>query len=120
MLTADTWRETLPWIRSLTKRGIGQMWVHHTGHDATRSYGTKTREWQMDTVIHMEKVERLDTDVSFKITFRKARERTPETRSDFEDVNIALVKDAWVHERPWRKPTRRLRHRRSLSGSSMH
>jgi hypothetical protein len=27
------------------------MWLHHTGHNETQSYGTKTREWQMDTVL---------------------------------------------------------------------
>ena len=31
-------------------RSIGQMWFHHTGHDESKSYGSKAREWQMDTV----------------------------------------------------------------------
>jgi hypothetical protein len=93
----EGWRQTNPWILSLTRRGIGQIWVHHTGHDETRSYGTKTREWQMDTVIHLETIERDDTDVSFQLNFRKARERTPQTRADFADVRIALIGDEWTY-----------------------
>lgn len=94
----EGWRQTLPWVRDLTRRGIGQMWIHHTGHDETRSYGTKTREWQLDTVIHLERVERADTDVSFRLGFRKARERTPDNRDDFQEVTVALVNDEWMHE----------------------
>lgn len=91
----DGWRITLPWVRSLSKRNIAQIWIHHTGHDESRSYGTKTREWQMDNTIHLEQIERPDADVSFRMTFRKAREREPTTRADFEDMEIALVNDAW-------------------------
>jgi hypothetical protein len=97
MKEEESWRQTLPWQHSLTKRSIGQMWLHHTGHDETKSYGTKTREWQMDTIPFLEKVERADTDVSFKLEFRKARERTPETRADFADLNVALVGNAWTY-----------------------
>ena len=95
----EPWRQVLPWAKSLTKRNIGQIWVHHTGHDENRSYGDKAREWQMDTTIHLERVERPDTDVSFDLEFRKAREREPETRHDFEDFRIALVDDQWIWER---------------------
>jgi hypothetical protein len=97
MRDEESWRQTLPWLKTLTKRNIGQVWIHHTGHDETRSYGTKTREWQMDTTIFLERVERLDTDVSFALTFDKARERTPETRADFADLQIALVDDVWTY-----------------------
>jgi hypothetical protein len=90
------WTAVLPLVNSLTKRGIGQLWVHHTGHNASRGYGTKTREWRMDTVVHLMAVERADTDICFQFEFRKARERTPETRNDYQDVTIALVEDRWV------------------------
>jgi hypothetical protein len=92
----EGWRQTLPWVLSLTRRGIGQIWVHHTGHDESRTYGTKTREWQMDTVIHLERVKRADTDVSFEIQFRKARERTPETQNEFKTARVALVNNKWT------------------------
>jgi hypothetical protein len=92
------WAQVMPWVRSLTRRNIGQMWVNHTGHDESRQYGTKTREWQMDTVLFQEPVKREGTDVSFNLEFRKARERTPATRSDFRPVRVALVDDAWKYE----------------------
>jgi hypothetical protein len=93
MVDEEAWAQTLPWVKMLTKYGVGQLWVHHTGHDETKGYGTKTREWQMDVVIHLSKVERADTDVSFKLEFRK--ERRPDNRDDFQSVNIFLVNDRW-------------------------
>jgi hypothetical protein len=50
----------------------------------------------MDVVIHLTKVERADTDVSFKLEFRKARERRPDNRADFQEVEISLVNDQWA------------------------
>ena len=98
MKEEDTWRDTMPLVRALTKRRIGQLWIHHTGHDTSRGYGTKTREWQIETVMHLTEVKRPDTDVSFTLSFPKARERTPDNREDFTEANIALVNDRWVSE----------------------
>jgi hypothetical protein len=98
MKDPEPWQKTLPWALSLTTRAIGQIWIHHTGHDETRSYGDKTREWQMDTVAHLDAVKRDDTDISFCLTFKKARERTPSTRADFQVIKIALVNDRWEHD----------------------
>jgi hypothetical protein len=100
MVDEEAWAQTQPWAKSLTKRGIGQLWVHHTGHDETKGYGTKTREWQMDVVIHLTKAERADTDISFKLEFQKARERRPDNRDDFQPVNIFLVDDRWHGDAP--------------------
>jgi hypothetical protein len=90
------WTQVLPLVNALTERRIGQLWIHHTGHDASRGYGTKTREWRMDTVIHLTAVERAASDICFQFEFRKARERTPESRADYQDVTIALVEDKWL------------------------
>ena len=98
MKEEDAWRDTMPLVRALTKRRIGQLWLHHTGHDASRGYGTKTREWQLDLVMHLTKAERPDTDVSFTLSFPKARERTPDNREDFAEVNIALIDGRWISE----------------------
>ena len=98
MKDEEPWQQTLPWVRWLTRQAVGQIWIHHTGHDETRSYGTKTREWQMDTVIHLDVVKRDETDISFCLQFKKARERTPATRFDFQDVKIALIDDRWEYE----------------------
>jgi hypothetical protein len=98
MKDPEPWQQTIPWALSLTRGQVGQIWIHHTGHDETRSYGDKSREWQMDTVAHLDAVKRSDTDVSFSMSFKKARERMPATRFDFQDVRIALVNDRWEHE----------------------
>jgi AAA domain len=94
----EGWQLAQPLVLWLTKQAIGQIWVHHTGHDKTHGYGTKTREWKMDTVLHLTEEKRADTDLSFTLKFEKARERTPATRLDFQDVKIALVFDEWRHQ----------------------
>jgi hypothetical protein len=101
------WKHTLPWALSLTRRQIGQVWIHHTGHDETHSYGTKTREWQLDTVMLLEAVERPAADIAFAIKFTKARERTPANRADFEPAIVTLADDRWSSERTQGNPRRR-------------
>jgi hypothetical protein len=90
------WTQTMPLVKTITSKRIGQVWFDHTGNDTTRLYGTKTKEWQFDSVAILEKVDRPDTDVSFAITFTKARRRKPSNRADFEQVTVALVDDAWT------------------------
>ena len=97
MKETEQWAATLSWVRSLTRRKIGQMWMHHT-NDEGKGYGDKTREWQMDTVLHLEAAKRPDTDVSFNLDFCKARERTPQTRDEFQTTRVALLGDAWQSE----------------------
>jgi AAA domain len=97
MKDEESWQQTLPLVAELTRQEIGQIWVHHTGHNKERSYGTSTREWRMDTAMLLTEQPRADTDASFSLTFTKARERTPETRRDFEDVTIALLHDQWTY-----------------------
>ena len=89
------WTQTLPWMRSLSARSIGQLWVHHTGHDASHSYGTKTREWQMDAVIMLEKLEEDTGTTGFNLKFSKHRERTPDNRADYADTEISIGEDGW-------------------------
>src|SRR5258708_29575308 len=38
MKDPEPWQQTLPLALSLTKRAVGQVWIHHTGHDESRSY----------------------------------------------------------------------------------
>ena len=94
MKEEESWAQTQPWVNSLTKKKIGQLWVHHS-NDQDKIYGTKTRGWQMGAIILLTKVARDDTDVSFTLKFEKARERTPKNRSDFRDVNICLLDNEW-------------------------
>jgi hypothetical protein len=97
MKETEQWAATMPWVKSLTRRSIGQIWMHHSNEE-NKSYGDKTREWSMDTVVQMEAAERPDTDVSFLLGFRKARERTPENRAAFANTKVALVNDRWESE----------------------
>jgi hypothetical protein len=98
MKEEEPWQETLPWIRDLTNRRIGQIWVHHTGHDESRSYGTKTREWQLDAVAVFERDKEAMADIAFTLKFPKGRQRTPENRADFATVKITLEGDKWSVE----------------------
>jgi hypothetical protein len=93
----ESWRRVQPWVRRLTARHIGQVWVHHTGHNGEHSYGDKTREWALDTVALLKDVES-DADVAFLLDFPKARERSPENRADFAPVTITLAEDEWTAE----------------------
>lgn len=95
----EGWRLVSPWTRELTRRKIGQIWFHHTGHDESRSYGDKQREWQMDTVALMERIERPEADVAFRLAFPKCRQRTPDNRTDYEPAIITLQDDKWTSER---------------------
>ena len=95
MKEEDSWGSVLPWVKSLTRRSIGQIWFHHTGHDEGQGYGTKTREWMMDVVALMKRVEDKAADLAFTLEFAKARERDRDNRADFEPVTLRLVDDAW-------------------------
>lgn len=100
MKDEESWQQTLPWVQNLTRKCIGQMWIHHTGHDTSHSYGTKTLQWQMDTVIRLEAIARPDTDVSFVFSCKdKARRRKPTNRQQFEDIRVALVDNEWIYQR---------------------
>jgi hypothetical protein len=97
----ESWNEVTPWMRKLSQRDIAQVWLHHTGHDLTRSYGTKTREWQMTNYIHFERADETnDRSLNFNLKFKKAREWTPDTRQDFVDVQVRLDDGAWVWSMP--------------------
>jgi len=109
MKDEEGWAQLLPWVRDLTRRRIGQVWMHHTGHDETHAYGTKTREWQLDTVALMERVDRPELDIAFKLTFPKARERTPKNRTDFDPAIITLADDQWSSDRGNINPSPRSR-----------
>jgi hypothetical protein len=91
----ESWRLTVPWIQSLTKRRIGQIWVHHTGIDETHSYGSKTREWLLDAVILMTRITDANVDIAFTLEFTKARMRKPDNRDDFDPVKVRLANDKW-------------------------
>jgi hypothetical protein len=93
MSEEESWAPMKPIIRQISSRRIAQIWMHHTGHDASKSFGTKTREWEMDTVIRLTKEE--DGD-SLVLDFTKARLRKPETKEQFEAKTISLGPSGWT------------------------
>ena len=74
----------------------------------------KTREWQLDTVALMERVERPEADIAFKLSFTKAREKSPDNRLDFEPAVITLANDQWASERGEHVRTKRTAQDRAL------
>jgi KaiC/GvpD/RAD55 family RecA-like ATPase len=115
MKEEEQWAAILPWVRSLTRRSIGQIWFHHTGHSEDRSYGSKAREWQMDAVALMERVEIPGADLAFTLKFTKARERSPENRADFEPVTMSLKGGKWTYEKTEKASSGRLSDRQQLA-----
>ena len=105
MRDEESWRSVEPWIQSITKRRIGQIWLHHTGHDGGRSYGSKVREWKMDCVLLGERIEELGADVAMRCVFKKARTRTPSNRADFEPFDLRLMDGEWTAN-PVSKPVK--------------
>ena len=89
----------------ITSKRIGQIWLHHSGHDASRSFGTKTREWEMDTVVKL-----TADDQAIHMEFKKARLRTPENRDQFEPRSIVRDETGWRtiggKGQPRRRPAR--------------
>jgi AAA domain len=105
MREEEPWQKTMGWIRGLTKRRIGQLWVHHANDD-DKVYGDKTRMWEMDSVISLIEVKRDNTDISFNLSFDKARERRPENRNDFAKTYVYLIFDEWRSDKAVAKPSK--------------
>jgi hypothetical protein len=95
MAEEEPWQQILPWNATLTRRSIGFLYIHHTGLDKSRAFGTKTREWQMDMVLVAEAVERPEADIAISLRFDKARAKDRHNREDFATVTITLANDEW-------------------------
>lgn len=97
-----TWTDTLPLVQALTARRIGQIWLDHTGHDASRQYGSSTKAWRFDALGVMTPLEEEPAgrgEVAFTLSFEppgKARRRTPDNWRDFETCTIRLREDRWI------------------------
>ena len=93
------WRPVAELMSWITSKRVAQIWIHHTGHDPTRGFGTKSREWRLDTVVTL-----IDADndgltaeegAPVEMRFKKARLRTPQNRSEFQDFKIACGPSGW-------------------------
>ena len=100
-----TWRAMVPLARELSKRKIGQLWLHHVGHDKSKVYGSRAFAWQMDAVGVGTAVSRPGADVSMKIEWQKARRRNPANRGDFETIHMTLEGSVWSMSASTEKPS---------------
>lgn len=105
MSEEDSWAPVKMLARQITGRRIAQIWLHHTGHDASKGYGTKTREWEMDTVLALSKVDKDDDDSAIKTEFKKNRLKTPANAAQFAPLTIKRGEDDWSVEAATRTAT---------------
>jgi AAA domain len=89
-----TWAPMKPLVCELSSRRIAQVWFNHA-NDLGKSFGDKTREWEMDTVAKLSKVEGDETAI--RLEFLKARLRTPKTAAQFAPL-IIHPSDDWRFE----------------------
>ena len=94
MLDEATWAPMKPLVCELSGRHIAQVWFNHA-NDLGKSFGDKTREWEMDTVAKLSKVEGDETAI--RLEFLKARLRTPKTAGQFAPL-IIRPSDDWSYE----------------------
>ena len=93
MKEEESWEPVKKLMKSLTNRYIAQIWVHHTGHAEGRSYGSNTREWELDTVLRLDRPK--DNGEGFVLNFTKHRLRTHINAEEFMPIQCALTQDGW-------------------------
>jgi AAA domain len=96
MKDEEGWRPLKGYARKLATLGIGQLWIHHTGLNTARAYGTSTREWGMQTVIVAERIGPQDGGPCFALNFTKATDREPTNASDFMPCIVELKDGKWT------------------------
>ena len=102
MLDESTWMPMRPFIRWLTSNHIAQVWLHHA-NDNGKSFGDKTREWEMDTVVFLSRPIGEDgepDDTAIKLEFRKARLRTAANAGQFLPLIIRPGEEWQVETAP--------------------
>jgi hypothetical protein len=95
MKDEESWRGLQSWTRALIRRGIGQLWVHHTGRIKTHAYETVTREFGMETCMLALAEGSQDNGPTFRLEFTKATSREPKNAADFATVILALKDGKW-------------------------
>jgi hypothetical protein len=91
----ESWAPVKLLVRKISSSRIGQLWLHHTGHDTSKGFGTKTREWEMDTVVSLMGEENKPLS-PITMEFKKARLRTPKTAGQFKPVTISRGDNGWM------------------------
>jgi hypothetical protein len=96
MKDEETWEPVKILMKEMSNQRIAQIWIHHTGHDAGRSYGTSTREWELDTVLKLERPP--SNEAGFITEFTKARLRTPTNEAEFNRIHCTLTDEGWTSD----------------------
>jgi hypothetical protein len=102
VLDEAAWMPMRPFVRWLTANHIAQVWLHHA-NDSGKSFGDKTREWEMDTVVKLSRPLGEDgepDDSSIRLEFTKARLRTPANTEQFLPLIISPGDDWQVETAP--------------------
>ena len=105
MKEEESWEPVKKLMKWITRQRIAQIWVHHTGHDAGRSYGTSTREWELDTILKLERPP--GDDDGFVLNFTKNRLRTHTNSSEFDRIHCKLGIDGWEVSQARKSPTKK-------------
>lgn len=95
----EEWQRVAALMNRLTGQRIGQILMHHTGYDASRSYGDATKEWNQDTVLTLAKPEDDDDEnPSGRVIMRfsKARNRTPKTNHLYKAATLQRMDTGWA------------------------
>ncbi|MBG0801267.1 AAA family ATPase [Methylocystis sp. H4A] len=93
----EAWGQIKDLTLQISARRIAQVWMHHTGHDASKGFGTKTREWQMESVIMLSKLDGAEEETcaaQFRLEFTKARTRSPANYRQFAPWIVRSDEDA--------------------------
>ena len=85
----EQWEPMKPVMRALTKMRIAQIWINHIGRDLRHGYGDVTREWEMNTIAALSRVDENDRDSDLRLSFEskdggKARGRNAHNWRAFE------------------------------------
>ena len=105
MKDEESWEPIKKLMKWITRQRIAQIWVHHTGHDAGKSYGTSTREWELDTILKLERPP--GDDDGFVLNFTKNRLRTHTNADEFNRVHCQRGIDGWEVSQAKKAPTKK-------------
>jgi hypothetical protein len=93
MAEEESWEPVKAMARKISQQRIAQIWLHHTGHDTSKAFGTKTREWEMDTVMSLTKDAHSEDHLLME--FKKARLKTPKNHEQFKPLTIVCADGGW-------------------------
>ena len=105
MKDEESWEPIKSLMKWLTNQRIAQIWVHHTGHAQCKSYSSNTREWELDTVLRLDRPP--NNEEGFILNFTKNRLKTFENAEEFDRVHCKLTDSGWVAEQSIKEKTKK-------------